>query len=127
MIRIYNSKLKQRTRQLRKEMTPWERHLWYDFLRNYSVKFYRQRTLGNFIVDFFCRQAMLVIELDGGGHYTPEQQQYDKERTAVLQGQGYQVIRFSNHDVDKNFYAVCTQIDEVVKARMKMYQELVGE
>ena len=101
-------------------MTPWERKLWYMFLRQYPVRFKRQVLIHNFIADFSCYSAKLIIELDGGGHYTPEQQQYDKERTAVLLGQGYQVIRFSNYDVDKNFYAVCTQIDEVVKKRIKL-------
>ena len=61
-------------RVLRKNMTPWERRLWYDFLRNYPVRFQRQKAIGNYIADFYCAKARLVIELDGGGHYTAEQE-----------------------------------------------------
>ena len=59
-------------RELRKNMTPWERKLWYQFLKDYPVKFLRQKCIDHFIVDFYCFQAKMVIELDGGGHYTPE-------------------------------------------------------
>ena len=61
-----------RARELRKNMTPWERKLWYQFLKDYPVKFLRQKCIDHFIVDFYCFQAKMVIELDGGGHYTPE-------------------------------------------------------
>lgn len=111
----YNSKLNQRARTLRRNMTPWERKLWYTFLRTYPIKFYRQRIIGNYIADFYCSEAKLVIELDGGGHYQKSQQEYDEFRTRVLQAKGFSVLRFSNLDVDKNFYGVCTEIDKVVK------------
>ena len=65
-------------------MTPWERKLWYDFLRNYPVRFQRQKAIGNYIVDFYCAKAGLVIELDGGGHYTAEQMKKDHVRTNEL-------------------------------------------
>ena len=70
---------------LRKNMTPWERELWYKFLRSYPVRFQRQKAIGNYIADFYCAKARLVIELDGGGHYEYEQMQKDNERTRVLQ------------------------------------------
>ena len=71
-------------KNLRKNMTPWERKLWYDFLRNYPVRFQRQKAIGNYIVDFYCAKAGLVIELDGGGHYTAEQMKKDHVRTNEL-------------------------------------------
>ena len=64
---------------LRKNMTPWERKLWYEFLRSYPVRFQRQKAIGNYIVDFYCAKAGLVIELDGGGHYTAEQMEKDAQ------------------------------------------------
>ena len=62
---------------LRTNMTPWERKRWFDFLRNYPVRFQRQKAIDNYIADFYCAKARLVIELDGGGHYSEEQAEYD--------------------------------------------------
>ena len=104
--------------QLRKEMTPWERKLWYLFLKDYPVRFQRQKCIDKYIADFYCFRAKLVIELDGGGHYEPETERYDKNRTKTLESYGLKVIRFCNTDIDKNFYGVCTVIDEEVKKRM---------
>ena len=103
--------------QLRKNMTPWERKLWYCFLRNYSIRFQRQKCIDNYIADFYCFRAKLVIELDGGGHYYSEAQEYDRHRTEVLKKNKLKVLRFCNTDIDKNFYSVCTVIDEEVKRR----------
>ena len=102
-------------KQLRKEMTPWERKLWYCFLKDYPVRFQRQKCIDSFILDFYCFQAKLVIELDGGGHYDPKAEIYDQNRTRILENYGLKVIRFYNTDVDKNFYGVCTVIDTEVK------------
>ena len=107
-----------RARELRKNMTPWERKLWYQFLKDYPVKFLRQKCIDHFIVDFYCFQAKMVIELDGGGHYTPEQEDYDQFRTEKLEKQGLMVLRFCNMDVDRNFYGVCTVIDREVQNRI---------
>ena len=101
----------------RKEMTPWERKLWYCFLNKYPVRFQRQKCIDEYIVDFYCFRAKLVIELDGGGHYDPESKRKDDFRTKVLEGYGLKVIRFCNIDIDKNFYGVCTVIDREVKQR----------
>ena len=98
-------------------MTPWERKLWYCFLRNYPIRFLRQKTIGKFIVDFYCAKAGLIIELDGGGHYSPESIKKDSIRTKEMESLGYKVIRFCNIDIDKNFYGVCTVIDREVKQR----------
>ena len=78
----HNPKLTNVARMLRKNMTKEEKHLWYDFLRTYPVRFSRQKVLGKYIADFYCAEAKLVIELDGSGHYTEEGKQYDEERTA---------------------------------------------
>ena len=104
-------------RKLRKEMTPWEKKLWFCFLRSYTVKFQRQKTIGSYIADFYCAKAGLVIELDGSGHYYPEAEKKDRIRTEKIEENGFMVIRFCNLDIDRNFYGVCTVIDETVKKR----------
>ena len=111
-----NGQLKN-ARQLRREMTPHERKLWYLFLRKYPAKVYKQRIIGSYIVDFYCASAKLVIELDGSQHYEPSKEASDAERTAFLESYGLMVLRFSNKDIDRNFRAVCEQIDFVIKER----------
>ena len=110
-----NSKLVSNARNLRKNMTKEERHLWYDFLKNYSVRFYRQKILGQYIVDFYCADAKLVIELDGSQHYDPNEMKRDKERTAFLEQYGLTVLRIPNNEVMQNFRGVCECIDDHVK------------
>ena len=100
---------------LRKNMTPWERKLWYDFLKYYPVRFQRQKTIGNYIADFYCAKARLVIELDGGGHYTPEQAEKDRLRAKDLESMSLTVVRICNLDIDRNFRGVCEYIDLTVK------------
>ena len=102
-------------RQLRREMTKEERRLWYDFLRTYPVRFLRQRVIGNYIVDFYCAQAKLVIELDGSQHYEADAAQKDAERTTFLEQYGLRVLRFANNEVNENFSGVCEYIDLAVK------------
>ncbi|MBQ6890543.1 MAG: endonuclease domain-containing protein [Oscillospiraceae bacterium] len=112
-----NANLKQHSQQLRKTMTKEENLLWYRFLRKYPLQFRRQYVIGNYIVDFFCHKAKLVVELDGSQHYEPENQAYDRERTAYLESQGLLVLRFSNLDVLRYFPNVCEAIDDAVKRR----------
>ncbi len=100
---------------LRKNMTPWERKLWYDFLKGYPVRFQRQKAIGNYIVDFYCAKARLVVELDGGGHYTAEQAEKDEARTKGLESMNLKVVRICNLDIDRNFRGVCEYIDLAVK------------
>lgn len=107
-----------RAKELRKNMTPWERKLWYCFLRQYPVRFQRQKAIGNYIVDFYCAKARLVLELDGGGHFTQEAQQKDRCRTALLEQMNLKVLHISNLDVDRNFDGVCQWIDEAVQAAL---------
>ena len=114
-------------RTLRKEMTPWERKLWYYFLKEYPIKFQRQKLIGKYIVDFYCAKAHLIIELDGGGHYAPTSEEYDRKRTEDLEATGLMVLRFCNLDIDSHFYGVCTVIDEEVKKRYKDYKTKMDE
>ena len=100
---------------LRKTMTPWERKLWYDFLRTYPVRFQRQKAIGNYIADFYCAKARLVIELDGGGHYTDRQTEVDAIRTTAMEAMNLTVLRFCNLDIDRNFESVCQQIHRAVQ------------
>ena len=107
------------SQNLRKNMTKEERHLWYDFLKEYPVQFKRQYVVGSYIVDFYCYQARLVVELDGSQHCEPNAVEYDRNRTAYLQKQGLLVMRFSNLDVITQFRAVCEAIDTAVNNRMQ--------
>ena len=116
----FNTKLCGNAKNLRHSMTVEERHLWYDFLRNYPVRFRRQRPISGFIADFYCEEANLVIELDGSQHYTEEGKAYDAERTAILEGLGLKVLRFSNSDIDRNFRSVCEYIDLQVNLSNKI-------
>ena len=120
MERKYTRKLIPQARALRKNMTPEERHLWYDYLRYYPVKFYKQRILGRYVADFYCAKAKLVIELDGNQHRLEDFERYDRERTAYLRENfGLTVIRFKNEDINSNFRDVCDYIDNVVHSRLK--------
>ena len=110
----YSKKNVHLSKVLRKNMTPWERKLWYEFLKDYPIKFYRQRPIGDYIVDFYCASKNLVIELDGSGHYTAEQKLKDVERTEFLERVGLRVMRISNNDVYSNFEGICEAIDRVV-------------
>ncbi|MCC8110342.1 MAG: DUF559 domain-containing protein [Ruminococcus sp.] len=74
----YNRALIENGRQLRKNMTRHGKHLWYDFLRSFPIKWYRQRPIDHYIVDFYCSKARLVLELDGSQHYTIEDEEYDE-------------------------------------------------
>ena len=114
----YNGNLIPRAKELRKNATRQENHLWYDFLRTYSLRFQRQKTIDRFIADFYCHKARLVIELDGSQHYTEEGLAYDEERTNVLNKYNLEVLRFSNLDIDRNFNGVCTIIDKKIEERM---------
>jgi len=96
-------------------MTKEERHLWYDFLRSYPIRFSRQKILGKYIADFYCAQAKIVIELDGSQHYNEDSLGKDAERTTFLEGYGLKVIRIPNNNVNNNFQGVCKYIDTVVK------------
>ena len=111
----YNKQLVPLAKQLRKEMTKEERHLWYDFLRSYPVRFSRQKVLGNYIADFYSAEAKLVIELDGSQHYEEGNVEKDTDRTVFLEAYGLTVIRIPNNEVNCNFRGVCEYIDAAVR------------
>ena len=114
----YNKKLRPHAKELRNEMTKQEKHLWYDFLCTYPVKFLRQKVIGSFIADFYCASAKLVIKIDGSQHFTEEGKQYDSKREKIMQNFGIKTIRYTNNDIDKNFDAVCNDINIIIKERM---------
>ena len=114
-MKAYNKSNIPLAKALRKNMTPWERKLWYEFLRDYPVRFQRQKAIDNYIADFYCAKARLIIELDGGGHYTEEQIEKDRMRTEAFKKQNIKVLRFCNLDIDRNFRGVCEYIDLAVK------------
>ena len=113
-----NNKLLQNAKDLRKNMTKQEKRLWYDFLRHYAIKFYKQRIIDDFIADFYCHKARLVIEIDGSHHFDDKGKIYDRERTKIIGHYGIIVIRFSNREVDEDFETVCCKIDKIVKSRL---------
>jgi len=117
-----NRKLNENAKNLRKTMTKEEAHLWYQFLCRYPLRFRRQCIIGSYIVDFYCHQAKLVVELDGSQHCDPGKLAYDQNRTEYLRTQGLEVLRFSNLDVMQQFRRVCEAIDIAVKGRITCEQ-----
>ena len=111
----HNPELTGNARRLRKNMTLEERILWYQYLRSYPVKFYRQRVLGHYIADFYCAKARLVVELDGSQHYEATGLAHDKLRTERLEEFGLTVLRVPNNEVKRNLRGVCEAIDELVR------------
>ena len=125
-MKTYNKENIPLAKTLRKNMTTWERKLWYEFLRNYPIRFQRQKAIGNYIVDFYCARIGLVIELDGGGHYIKEQIEKDKFRTKKLEDMNLTVLRICNLDIDRNFSGVCEYIDLSVKKSLPQSASLTA-
>lgn len=105
-----NPKLTVFAKELRKNMTRQERHLWYDFLKTLPMTVHRQKVIGPYIVDFYIAGKKLVIELDGSQHYSIPGKQADAVRDGYLREQGLTVLRYSNSDVDRDFPGVCGDI-----------------
>jgi len=122
----HNKNLTPAARTLRKNMTSQEKQLWYQFLSKYPVRMLKQKVIGNFITDFYCAKAKLVIELDGSQHYIDNGPAYDEERTAIINAYGIEVLRFSNSEVDENFAGVCEDIDRIVKEKIAESQSPSG-
>ncbi len=114
----YNKKNIVLAKNLRKSATPQENHLWYDFLSKYEIRFQRQKAIDDFIADFYCHKAKLVIEIDGSQHNTEKGEKEDAFRTEILEKYGLRVIRFTNRQISTSFRAVCAYIDAVVKASL---------
>jgi very-short-patch-repair endonuclease len=106
-------------REMRHPQTSAETTLW-NVLRNKSTgyKFRRQHPIDMFIIDFYCAEAKLLIEIDGDSHFTPKQEEYDKARTEYLEDLGYKVIRFTNNDVRYHILAVADEIMRIVESRI---------
>jgi very-short-patch-repair endonuclease len=115
----YNPKLIDRSRELRKNLTPAERKLWYDYLRNFKYRVLRQRPIDHFIVDFYCHSLKLVIEVDGDNHFTEEAEAADLERTQQLESYGIRVIRFTNQEVLQDFEGVCRSIEQEIPINLE--------
>ncbi len=120
--RKHNPSLTSNAKTLRKNMTKEERHLWYDFLRTYPVRFLRQKVIDNYIADFYCNQARLVIELDGSQHYEEKGLLHDRMRTEKIEQRGLTVLRIPNNEVNYNFRGVCEYIDAVVKTALNIQE-----
>jgi very-short-patch-repair endonuclease len=118
MNRKHNKLLTPNARELRKNMTKQEKHLWNDYLRTYPIRILRQKIISNYIADFYCAKAKLVIEIDGLQHYTEDGLGNDEERTKFLNAFDLKVIRFSNIDVDRNFNIVCQTINKEISKRV---------
>ncbi len=114
-----NRKLTSLSQTLRKNQTKEEAILWYQYLSKYPLRFRRQYVIGNYIVDFYCHKANLAIELDGSHHYEPEEIRKDEIRTACLQAQGIEVLRFTNLDIHRHLRGVCEEIDKAVARRVE--------
>jgi very-short-patch-repair endonuclease len=112
----YNKNLKQHSRQLRENMTDAEKHLWAK-IRMKQLKgrqFYRQKPIGDYIVDFYCPKAKLAIEIDGSQHLSGEMTSYDRIRDEYLSSLGLRVLRFSNTDVLKHVEEVVESIEREI-------------
>ena|SRR6266540_4297147 len=110
----YNMRLKTPSRTLRRNATPAERKLWFEFLSYLPEKFTRQKPLGPYIADFYCSRLRLVIEIDGDSHFSDEGDRYDLERTAALSALNIRVLRFTNLEVREQFEAVCSRIQKTL-------------
>ncbi len=110
-----NSKLTTLARNLRKNQTKEEALLWYNFLCKCQPRFHRQYVVGNYIVDFYCHKAKLVIELDGSQHFEDAGAVADKERDAYLVSLGLTVLRIPNNAISRNFDGVCEHINSYIQ------------
>ena len=104
-------------------MTKEERQLWYEFLRDYPVKIKRQKIISKYIVDFYCAEAQIVIEIDGSQHFEDKGLKKDAERTEFLEQYGLKIIRIPNNEIWENFEGVCDYIDMVIRQKISLKKE----
>ena len=119
----YNKELTSLAKNLRRNMTPQERDLWYQYLRHHPFKFTRQKVLGKYIADFYCASAKLVIELDGSQHYDEKGMEADRERTQFLMQYGIRVLRIPNNAVSQNLRGVCDYIDAILQGTVRFPED----
>ena len=114
--RLRDERLLSFAREMRKNMTPEERKLWYMYLHKHPCfRFRRQEIIGPFIADFYCAQMRLIIEIDGSQHFTEDAAAYDARRTAFFEQHSFRVLRFSNADVNERFKDVCETIESYLQ------------
>ena len=113
----YRRRLKHSARSLRRDATPAERKLWFEFLRELPQRFTRQKPLGEYIADFYCASRLLIVEVDGDSHFSAAGEARDEARTAALEGKGLRVIRFTNLEVVEQFEAVCQRIEAALEGK----------
>ena len=113
----YRRDLKRPSQSLRRDPSPAERKLWYEFLSGLPVKFTRQKPLGHYIADFYCANARLVIEVDGDSHFSEDGVRYDAIRTLHLESEGIRVLRFNNIEVMEEFEGVCQKIGAALELK----------
>ena len=114
----YRRDLKRPSQSLRRDASPAERKLWYEFLSGLPVKFTRQKPLGHYIADFYCANARLVIEVDGDSHFSEDGVRYDAVRTLHLNSEGIRVLRFTNIEVMEEFEGVCQKIGTALEKNL---------
>ena len=123
----YNRKLVKNARTLRKNMTPEEKRLWYNFLKKLPVTVHRQKNIGNYIVDFYIASKKLVIELDGSQHFEEEHERADIARDDELRRLGLRVLRYTNSDIKKHFYEICSELAEILELDIIVEEVLAEE
>ena len=106
----YDKKLKSVAQHLRREMTPEEKHLWYDFLKKLPITVKRQKTINRYILDFYITSSKIAIEIDGRQHKTRDHIAEDAERDKALAEMGISVLRYSNEDIRKRFNTIANDI-----------------
>jgi very-short-patch-repair endonuclease len=114
----YNKNLRSLARTMRNNPTTAEKIFWFNVLRNkdfYGYKFIRQKILLNYIVDFYCSELLLVIELDGESHI--KNKNYDIGRSKQLESYGIKVIRYENNDILNSIDGVCDNLREEIERR----------
>ncbi len=119
----HNKALVPYAKNLRTNMTEEERKLWYCFLKEYPIRFLRQKILYKYIADFYCPQAKLVIELDGSQHYEDEGLRNDEKRNEFLESKGITVVHIANNQIYGEFRNVCEYIDLLVKEKLNQSDE----
>ena len=118
----YNSQLKVNARTLRKNMTDSELKLWSRIRRKqmFGLQFYRQRPIGNYIVDFYCPLAELVLEVDGSGHLNKPEIKKDYYRDSYLKQQGIKVLRFNNLQILNQLDGVIEKVYRTIASRISV-------
>ena len=115
-----NHKLTPISKVLRKNMTPEEKHLWYDFLKKLPITVHRQKVIDRYVVDFYIAEPKIVIELDGKGHLRPQNAEADRERDEYLDSLGIEVLRYKNRQINDYFESVCKDILKHIQNRSSL-------